>query len=585
MTFRDLFYDFQASGDFQLARTGPDFVVQARQVSGAPAWPNAAVNQAIATRVGTSHVAVCTAPTRLVVNNKTINLANGRQLNLPDGGDVSLNGNVYLIRSANGNSVRAEVNPGNPGWTNVSVGLNRWPNDGESGLLANAGDNVNAVESRGDGGIVLTAPFDFGEFYRVYGDSWRLSADESLLSACGRRVVSGDPQTLFYANNLPPSLAKRARAICLGSGVRAAPLLDACTVDVAVLRNRAAAKVYLSVPANVTLGKITAPPATSPSWHIVKSVKTGVNGGFTAVAATGKATGWAFGGINRPAAWERNGSTWTKVAFPGKSGEQVVTAAATSPAEVWAFTDAGARSRVLRWNGHKWSVVKTFPEPIGGASAVSGHDVWVFGQPGILGQLGAWHYNGRTWSQVSKNLDGGSALAADNVWAFAGTNVDHWNGRAWASMPVKNLLPPQQFLNAPAVTGIYAQSAGSVYAIGNGNRQDEGGPTVVLHYNGHKWSKVAEGSFGYGTQPSQQISPDGHGGLWLPMPGAAGAPSYLVHYAAGKLTKATLPASAQSINVESAARIPGTTQALAGGFTHAQNNPGLNVVAVILQYS
>jgi hypothetical protein len=135
------------------------------------------------------------------------------------------------------------------------------------------------------------------------------------------------------------------------------------------------------------------------------------------------------------------------------------------------------------------------------------------------------------------------------------------------------------------VTGIYARSAHDVYAIGNGNRQDEGGPTVILHFDGRAWAKVAEGDFGYGTLPSQQIAADGHGGLWLPMPGVFGAPSYLVHYAGGKLTAVRLPVSGQRISIESVARVPGTGQLLAGGFTHAANNPGLGVVAVILQYS
>jgi hypothetical protein len=57
----------------------------------------------------------------------------------------------------------------------------------------------------------------------------------------------------------------------------------------------------------------------------------GVNGDFTAVVATGKATGWAFDGTSGPTAWQRNGSTWTEVRFPGKSGEAVVAAGATSP--------------------------------------------------------------------------------------------------------------------------------------------------------------------------------------------------------------------------------------------------------------
>ncbi len=32
------------------------------------------------------------------------------------------------------------------------------------------------------------------------------------------------------------------------------------------------------------------------------------------------------------------------------------------------------------------------------------------------------------------------------------------------------------------------------------------------------------------------------------------------------------------------AHIPGTTEMLGGGFTHASANPGVHVVAVILQY-
>jgi hypothetical protein len=329
--------------------------------------------------------------------------------------------------------------------------------------------------------------------------------------------------------------------------------------------------------------------APSPSWHIVKSVRGGVAGSFTAVAATGKTTAWAFSGnpvanTEVPAAWVRTGSTWTRAGFPGKQNEEVVAAAATSPSDVWAFTDAGAGSRVLRWNGHQWSVVRTFRQPIGGAAVTARNNVWVFGQPGIIEQLGAWHYNGRTWTRTARNLDGGAALRPGSVWAFSGTSVDHWNGRAWAATSVKGLLPRKQFLNDPGLTGIYAQSADNVYAVGNGNRQDEGGPTVILHYNGRGWSRVAGGSFGYGTLPSQQISPDGHGGLWLPMPGVLGAPSYLLHYAGGGLSAARLPLGPRAITIDAVARIPGTGQALAGGFTHARNDPESRVVGVILQY-
>jgi hypothetical protein len=68
------------------------------------------------------------------------------------------------------------------------------------------------------------------------------------------------------------------------------------------------------------------------------------------------------------------------------------------------------------------------------------------------------------------------------------------------------------------------------------------------------------------------------------MPGSGGERSYLVHYTAGRLVKAPLPAGPARIDVESVSHIPGTAGVLGGGFTHAPGNPGAGVVAVILQY-
>jgi hypothetical protein len=328
---------------------------------------------------------------------------------------------------------------------------------------------------------------------------------------------------------------------------------------------------------------LAATPAAS--WHIVKRVHSGASGDVTAVVAVGKNGGWAFNGLSGPTAWERNGATWTRVAFPGRSGEEVVAAQASSPSNVWAFTDRGTAGRALRWNGHRWTAQASFAAPIGGAVVLGRGDVWVFGQPGPPA-LGTWHYNGRTWAKVRSGhgLDGGSGLSARDIWAFGGTKVARWNGRTWTRTSVAALLPAKQELNDPAVAGIAALSPDNVYAIGSGNLEDEGGPTVILHYNGHAWSKVAEGSFGAGTSPAQQVSADGHGGLWIPMPGFGGQRSYLLHYSAGHLIPATLPGGAARIDVESVSHVPGTAQVLAGGFRHAAGNPGTGVVSVILQY-
>jgi type IV secretory pathway VirB2 component (pilin) len=334
-----------------------------------------------------------------------------------------------------------------------------------------------------------------------------------------------------------------------------------------------------------------APAAAHPAaagWHIVKQVHNGPFGGFTAVIAVGRTGGWAFNQGPVPTAWRRSGSTWTQVPFPGQANEVVVAAGATSPTNVWAFTAGGAQSRALRWNGHTWTVQRSFAQQIGGAVVINSSDIWVFGQPYFPGTgLGAWHYNGRTWSRVASGhgLQGGSALSANNIWAVDGSDIAHWNGSSWSRTSVSHLLPARQALNGPLLTGIFAESAHSVYAIGNGGLEDEGGPLVILHWNGKQWSKVAEGNFGFGTQPLQQASPDGRGGLLLPMPGVDGQKSYLLHYIPGHpLGEASLPGGPSGISIEAVALIPGSNGLLAGGDTHAADKPGTNVVAVLLQY-
>jgi hypothetical protein len=354
--------------------------------------------------------------------------------------------------------------------------------------------------------------------------------------------------------------------------------------------SRGAAASTVAVLAFSGAASVSASAATdtAPSWHLVKQVHSGGQPDFSAIVAVGKTGGWAFNQGNSPTAWRRSGSTWTKTSsFPGKKNERVVAAKASSATNVWAFNDGFTRSRALRWNGSAWTVERSFSKQIGGAVVLSRDDVWVFGEPVTPGSgLGAWHFNGHAWTHVASgsSLTGGSGLSASSVWAFGGTEVAHWNGHTWHKASVKALLPAKNTLNSPAVTAIYARSATSVWAIGNGDQEDDGGPLVVLHYNGHHWSKVATSIKFGGRGVLGQVAPDGSGGLWIPMPGSDGAPSHLVHYTGGVLKAATLPVAASKINVDSIAAIPGTTGALAGGFTHAANNLGSHALSTILQF-
>lgn len=274
-TFSGLLYDFQASGDFVVAQVGqpvlpnsvvaqqvvPNFVVQARQVSGAPQWPNAAVNHAIATQMGQTTAAVCLTPSGaapgftpvLNVNGTNISLADGSVFSTPDV-DIWRVGQVYTITDQSGNSVRTVVNPS---WLNVSVGLGQVPAN-VTGPLANANGNVNQIAT--SGGTVLTAPFPFGPFYQSFAQSWRVAPEESLLSVCGQAVETGNPQIPFYAIFLNPQLYNATRAVCTAAGVTGQAYLDACTLDVAVIGDNTAALVFVNALQPVTVGNIFLDP-------------------------------------------------------------------------------------------------------------------------------------------------------------------------------------------------------------------------------------------------------------------------------------------------------------------------------------
>jgi hypothetical protein len=344
-----------------------------------------------------------------------------------------------------------------------------------------------------------------------------------------------------------------------------------------------------SVAVSAAPGGSPAAPAAAPRWHVAYTAKPGSALAYTAVVATGKTTGWAFGyrhGSGRDtsvALRETGAGTWTPVSFPVPGNMLVVEAGAASPTDVWAFANASYAnsSRVLRLVNGKWTTVKTFTAQFYGATVVAGNDVWASTGPHQGGlPLTLWHYDGRRWTAVGHGLAGSvSALSAQDAWAFQGTAVYHWNGHGWAGTSVKNLLPTK----IGQVDAILALSARNVYAVVNGYTNGSG-PVAVLHYDGHAWRRVATSQAQYSSW--QLVAPDGTGGLWIPVfGGAGGAGHYMLHYAAGKLTVAGLPFPAGAGNIGAITRIPGTRYTLAGGERYTPGKPGTGQVAVILQYS
>jgi hypothetical protein len=249
-TFGGLLYDFQAAGDFVLTQA-EGFTVENRQVSGAPTWPNATVNKAVAAEIGKTRVAVCTEPSRVFVDGKERQIREGQIVSLPGGVGILHTGNIYLVQDeTTGDGIRAEDNGT---YINLTVGLGHWPTT-VRGVLANASGNFNAIEARTGG--VLVVPFAFNQLYHEFADSWRVADKESLLAPCGERVVTGSPKAPFYANDLPLQLRERAQRVCTAAHIRDKSLLEACIIDVAFTGREEAAKVYVGMRAPAAVGKI-----------------------------------------------------------------------------------------------------------------------------------------------------------------------------------------------------------------------------------------------------------------------------------------------------------------------------------------
>lgn len=329
-------------------------------------------------------------------------------------------------------------------------------------------------------------------------------------------------------------------------------------------------------------------PASAPTWHVVYSQAT--NSEFETVVATGKTSGFAFDEPNTtvavPTAYERTGtSTFKKVPFPTVASEWIVGAGGTRSSDVYVFADiltvpAGkAESEVLKWTGKKFSVVATFSGELSGGTALSADDVYAYGGTDgtATASAGIYHYNGHKWTKISSAIGGnGDALSATSAYVADGMDLDHYNGHKWTATNLASLLPEKDSDDDPRLAGVLALAPDDIYAVGQGGKGlQESGPAVILHYNGHKWTKVASYPTGSVTAPVS----DGEGGLWF------SAGPELLHYSHGKLTAVAAPKfDGKRVEVASIAPIPGTSEELAGGASPAAVGPEAYHPPVILQY-
>jgi hypothetical protein len=252
----------------------------------------------------------------------------------------------------------------------------------------------------------------------------------------------------------------------------------------------------------------TSDAATCRIWTIVSSPNVGAVNNLKAVAAISPTDIWAVGNYN-------NGLLEVK---PGQ----------------WTNPNPN-RTLALNWNGARWSQV---PSPntgagdnyLEGVAAISHSDVWAVGhynQARIMDDNGYWqqagpaeslilHWDGKAWKSlpapdlgnVNTRITAISAIAKNDVWAsgYYGDNDDpyesgktdlartlvlHWNGTRWSIVPSPDPGPSLNRLRA-----VSAVSKNNVWVAGDksGTNHDANNGIdifpLILHWDGKLWKEA-----------------------------------------------------------------------------------------------
>ena len=232
------------------------------------------------------------------------------------------------------------------------------------------------------------------------------------------------------------------------------------------------------------------------------------------------------------------GTSWSRVASPSPSPiEGLFSVSDVSARDAWAVGSYGTRddgfdTLILHWNGARWSKVAS-PDPgkapyglhvLNAVTGVSARNAWAVGYYCLRhcqgdGEVDATlilHWNGRRWSTIASPapsashsiLSGVAAVSARNAWA-AGTyttragNIDtlilHWNGVTWSRVASPDPHPgDNQLLGVTAVSARNAWAAGS-FCVRRCQQSGEVDHTLILHWNGASWSRVASPGAGTGA--------------------------------------------------------------------------------------
>jgi hypothetical protein len=238
-----------------------------------------------------------------------------------------------------------------------------------------------------------------------------------------------------------------------------------------------------------------------------------VTGALNGVATVSKKSAWAVGATGNPATprvlllhW--HGRAWSRLTRPSilTAPGELEAVTVVNSRDAWAAGFAGSpahttHSLLLHWNGKTWSQV-TRPAPVKNgalsgvtASAKGGFAVGTYdnGPAAVNYWSLTFRLKGSKWSRVTArtnntNLDGVATTSAGTTWATANEvgmitgALARWTGSTWrwTSFPVSGQYH--------ALNGIATGPHGAAFIVGTNNNAPS--PPLSMKLSGGTWKKV-----------------------------------------------------------------------------------------------
>ncbi|HTX00945.1 MAG TPA: hypothetical protein VMD59_19340, partial [Acidimicrobiales bacterium] len=307
VTFAGDDYDFQAAGEFTLARSSFDNLdIEVRQQP-FPGSGSIAVDTAVAMQVGFADVELATGgpdQLQLFVDRRPARLADrallgGGSLVVEGSGEVTVrwpDGSEATVATTltRALSARTACNTGRSLW--VTLAVPRLQFGHLAGLLGQAGP-VAGSSLRGGNGVAYpigeledpsASAHDFDVVYRQFGPSWRVSQVESLFAyprglTTASYAKAGFPSEALTIQSFTPHKASLAARDCRVAGIDDPALLADCVFDVGATGGSCFAAAAVAVQ---SAGGAPAASALPPSSGVVPLSTTTGTGTGTAPGAS-----------------------------------------------------------------------------------------------------------------------------------------------------------------------------------------------------------------------------------------------------------------------------------------------------------